>query len=697
MSVEIEKRGDVAILWIDNPPVNALSHAVRSGLVSCLDKAESSGAKAIVIAGRGGTFIAGADIREFGQPPREPHLNAVVNRMEAMEIPVIAAVEGNTLGGGLEVALGAHFRVASPRARLGLPEVSLGILPGAGGTQRLPRLVELKEAIAMISSGRPIGSDKALEIGLVDQMADGDTVDAAVALGQAQNGPPVEERRLSRRRLDHTDDVKAAFRRAYDEIRKRARGAIAPVVATECIEAAFKTDFPEGSGIEREGFLKLVASDQSVALRHAFFSERAAAKPPKDVTGSPREVKSVGIVGAGTMGGGIAMTFAEAGLPVTIVEMNQEALDRGIGVMEKNWRRGIKSGRTTAEQVGQRMALLTPTTRHDDLKDADLIIEAVFETMDIKKDVFGKLDAVAKPGAVIATNTSYLDVDEIAAITNRPRDVLGMHYFSPANIMTLLEIVRAEKTADDALLTALAMARKTRKNAVMAGVCHGFIGNRMLSPYMHQAGALLLEGASPEQVDDALTDFGWAMGVFAVGDLAGLDVGYKSRKDQDLPPHVQRVTMIADRLVEAGFMGQKSGAGYYTHDPDTRARSNNPGADDIIESVRKELGMNGRAIDDEEIIERTQFALANEGAHILGEGHAQRASDLDVAYVHGYGYARWRGGPMHHADRVGLGKIAEKVREYADGDGGAFWEPAPLLLELAEKGMTFAEWDKQNG
>ncbi len=696
MSVVSETRGDVTILWIENPPVHALSHAVRLGLAEGLEVAKSSGTKAIVIAGRGGQFIAGADITEFGKPPKEPHLPQLCSMIEAVDIPVVAAIEGNTLGGGLEVALGCHYRVVSPKAKLGLPEVSLGILPGAGGTQRLPRLVGAADAISMISSGVPIGAAKAVEIGLADRMAMGDCVEAAVSLANEQIGAPLDDRRLSQRQLSYSDEIKALFEVAKQQVAKKARGAIAPMKATECVEAAFHLPFEEGLAKERETFTELVISDQSVALRHIFFAERASSKPPKGVSGKPREIKSVGIIGAGTMGGGIAMTYVEAGLPVTILEMSEDALTRGFATIEKNWKRGIRSGRTTDEGVKQRMALLTPTTNYADLGNCDLIIEAVFETMEVKKQVFTQLDAVAKPGAVIATNTSYLDIDAIAAMTSRPEDVLGMHYFSPANIMPLLEIVKAGKTSDDILLTALAMAKMTRKKAVVAGVCHGFIGNRMLSPYSRQANALVLEGASPAEIDAALTKFGWAMGVFSVGDLAGLDIGYKSRKDRTLKPHEQRVALVPDRLVEAGFHGQKTGAGYYLYDAETRARSAHPAANEIIATVRAELGVNSRSISEQEIIERTQYALANEGAHLLGEGFAQRSSDIDVVYVHGYGYARWRGGPMHYADSVGLKKVAAKVQEFAEGDGALFWKPAPLLLELAEKGMSFADYDKQN-
>ena len=694
-SVTTEMQGDVAVIWIDNPPVNALSHHVRTGIVEELEKAQST-AKAAVLAGRGGTFIAGADIREFGKPLAEPGLPTVLNIVEASTIPVVAAVEGNTLGGGLETALACHYRIANPKAKLGLPEVNLGLLPGAGGTQRLPRLLQNPaEAVTMISSGVPISGTKAQSIGLVDDVAD-NTVEAAIAKAQSVAGQDFEDRRLSKIQLEMTPETETVFEESMANIRKKAKGAAAPVRAAEVSRAAYEIPFDEGVKLERETFMELVKSDQSNAMRHIFFAERQSAKPPKDVFGTPRDIKKVGVLGAGTMGGGIAMTYVEAGLPVTMLEMSEEALDRGLATMEANWSRGIKSGRITEEGVAERMARITRTTSYDDLADCDLIIEAVFETMDVKRDVFRKLDKVAKPGAILASNTSYLNIDEIAAETNRPEDVLGMHYFSPANIMKLLEIVRAEKTADDVLLTALAMAKKTRKVPAISRVGHGFIGNRMLTPYLRQANLLILEGASPEQIDKALTDFGWAMGPISVSDLAGLDIGYKSRKDQDLSEDEKRIYLIADRLVEAGHLGQKSGSGFYSYDPKTRARSENPEATKIINDVRAEFGINTRTISDEEIVERTMFALANEGAHVLGEGVAARASDIDVVYNHGYGYPRWRGGPMHYASTVGLPKIAEKLREWSEGSGGVHWTPSDLLMSLADEGKDFADFDKEN-
>ena len=686
--VGTERHGDIALVWIDNPPVNALSQAVRQGIVDGLDAAIADGVKAVVLAGRGGTFIAGADIREFGKPPMEPHLGAVCDRLEAASVPVVAAIQGNTLGGGLEVALGCHYRVAEPGAKIGLPEVNLGLIPGAAGTQRAPRAIgDVGKAVDFVSSGKPVSGEAAKALGLVDEVAD-DAVTGALALAERVAGSDPAERRLSSRTME--PDA-TAFDEAMAKVRKAARGADAPVAAAEMVRLAYTASFAEGVKAERETFVRLMQGDQSAALRSMFFAERQSAKPPVGVTGEPRAVQRVGVIGAGTMGGGIAMTYAAAGIPVTLVEQAQDALDAGVARMKANWERGLKSGRTTPEGVAANMARLTPTTDFDALADCDLIIEAVFETMAVKKDVFTRLDRVAKPGAVLATNTSYLDIDEIAAVTSRPHDVVGMHYFSPANIMKLLEIVRAQKTADDVLLTALAMAKRTGKVAVVAGVGHGFIGNRLLTPYLRQANLLVLEGASPAQVDRALTDFGYAMGPFAVSDLAGLDIGYKSRQDQDLTEAERGIYAVADALVEAGHLGQKSGSGFYAYDAQTRARADSAEAAAIIERVRAERGINARAISDEEIVERTQFALANEGAHVLSEGVAQRASDIDVVYVHGYGYPRWRGGPMHHAAAVGLDRVAKAVEGYADGPAGEHWNPSDLLMSAAAEGKSLDE------
>lgn len=694
-SVSLEMRDNIAIVWIDNPPVNALSHHVRSGIVEKLKEATDTGASAAILAGRGGTFIAGADIREFGKPPIEPMLPEVCNIIEATSIPVIAVIEGNTLGGGLETALGCHYRVATDHAKVGLPEVSLGILPGAAGTQRGPRAIkDPLESVKFVSSGRPVSGKQAMAMGLVDRTAN-DPLAAAIELAAEVTGTDLDSRRLSKVQLPWNDDIKKQFDEAFVQVAKQAKGANAPLKAAECVRDAFELSFDDGLKRERESFMELVQSDQSKALRHIFFAERAAAKAPKGITGTPREIKKVGVIGAGTMGGGISMTYIEAGFPVVLLEMSDEALDRGLATIEKNWMRGVKSGRTTEEQVKERMSRYTRTTSYDDLADCDLIIEAVFETMQVKRDVFGKLDKIAKPSAILASNTSYLNVDEIAAETSRPENVLGMHYFSPANIMKLLEIVHADKTANDVLVTILDIAKKTRKQPVISGVGHGFIGNRMLTPYIRQANLLVLEGASPEQVDKALTDFGWAMGVFAVSDLAGLDIGYKSRADQNLSETEANIYTVADRLVEAGHLGQKSGSGFYSYDPETRARTPNPEAMRILDEVRAERGINTRDISDEEIIERTQYALANEGAHVLGEGVARSAGDIDVVYNYGYGYPRWRGGPMKYIETVGLAAVADKIKSFTDGPGGVHWQPSEYLQKVAASGESFADHEKK--
>ncbi|MEM9734759.1 MAG: 3-hydroxyacyl-CoA dehydrogenase NAD-binding domain-containing protein [Pseudomonadota bacterium] len=684
VSLERVERGGhaVGVIWIDNPPVNALSHAVRSGIVAALEAAQQTCA-AIVLAGRGGTFIAGADIKEFGKPLQEPILFQVCDRLEASTLPVVAAVEGNTLGGGLETALGCHFRVAHPKARVGLPEVNLGLLPGAGGTQRPVRLLkDPLDALTLATSGKPVLGQRAFAMGLVDALAE-DTVVAAIDFAATKAGTDFEDCRLSTVSLSMDTDLATRFEQAMADVARKAGGAMAPVEVAKAVRLAFDVRFAQGIQHERETFQKLVASDQSKALRHVFFAERQGAKPPAHVSGTTRPVSTVGIIGADTMGGGIAMTMADAGLMVQLLDTSEDGLQAGLTTMRANWERGLKSGRVSEAQIDERMALINTTTEYADLADCDLIIEAVFETMAVKKEVFASLDAVAKPGAVLATNTSYLDVNELAAATSRPEDVLGMHYFSPANVMKLLEVVRAEKTNDDALLTALSVAKRTGKTAVISGVGHGFIGNRLLTPYLRQAYLLVLEGATPEQVDTALTDWGMAMGPFSVNDLAGLDIGYKSRLEQDLAPHETALYAVANGLVEAGHVGQKAGRGFYTYERDKRAKSPNPLAMGLLEKARADQGFSPRSISNEEIIERCIFALANEGAHVLAEGVAQRASDIDVVYVHGYGFPRWRGGPLHYAQTVGLSHVAKRLAQWSTGEHSFFWNPSDLLMERA--------------
>ncbi|MEL7229131.1 MAG: 3-hydroxyacyl-CoA dehydrogenase family protein, partial [Pseudomonadota bacterium] len=516
-----------------------------------------------------------------------------------------------------------------------------------------------------------------------------DTVNASITLAAAKAGADFSHRRLSTVSLTMNEPLAARFEAAMAAVEERARGAMAPVEAAKAVRLAFDLPFVEGIQHERETFKQLVASDQSKALRHIFFAERQGAKAPEDVSGTARPVSTVGIIGAGTMGGGIAMTMADAGLTVRLLDASQEGLDAGLTKMRSNWERGLKSGRINPSQIDERMGRVQPTTDYADLGDCDLIIEAVFETMAIKKQVFAKLDAAAKPGAVLATNTSYLDVNEIAAATSRPQDVVGMHYFSPANIMKLLEVVRAEETGDDALMTALSVAKRTGKTAVIAGVGHGFIGNRLLTPYLRQAYLLVLEGATPEQVDRALTRWGMAMGPFSVNDLAGLDIGYKSRQEQNLEPHETALYAVANGLVEAGHVGQKAGQGFYVYDPNTRAKTPNPLALTLLDKARADQGYTPRPVSDDEIVERCIFTLANEGAHVLAEGVAQRASDIDVVYVHGYGFPRWRGGPMHYAQAVGLAHVAQRLSQWSTGEHAIHWTHSDLLMERASSGEPF--------
>jgi 3-hydroxyacyl-CoA dehydrogenase len=595
--------GDIGVIRIDYPPVNALSLAVRQGIMDGLEAAAGDASKAVLIICDGRTFCAGADISEFGKPPEEPWLPAVVNRIEAFDKPVVAAIHGTALGGGLEVALGAHYRCALASAKTGLPEVRLGLLPGAGGTQRTPRLAGVEAALDLMTSGVPISAHTALSAGLA----------------------------------------------------KKARGQVAPQAIVDCVEKAAKTVFADGEAFERKMFMELMQGEQSAAMRHIFFAERAAAKVDdlaSDV--ELRPVESVGIIGGGTMGGGIAMSFANAGFAVTLVEINDEALDRGLSVIDRNYAGSVKRGKVSEEKAAANRALIKGSTDYADLADVDLVIEAVYEDPDLKKEIFARLDDICKPGAILATNTSYQDVDAIAAVTGRPQDVIGTHFFSPAHIMKLLEVVRGEKTADDVLATCMKLSRRIRKIPVVSGVCYGFIGNRMLSPYAEQAQKLLLEGAMPQQVDAAMEAFGMAMGPFRVFDLAGLDVGYKAR--QALPDNEKgdpSIFHVADSLVEAGRLGQKSGAGYYTYD-ENRRPTPDPAVQAVIEAASEEFGIERREISDEEVVLRLVGALVEEGRKILDEGIAQRAGDIDIVYVYGYGFPAWRGGPMHYATAAGL-------------------------------------------
>ncbi len=652
-SVTTERHGDVLVVIVNNPPVNALSWHVRQGLKDSFEAGiADDGVKAIVLRCDGATFIAGADITEFGKPPQGPDFNAVLNMIELAPKPVVAAIHGTALGGGLETALVCHYRVAVPSAKLGVPEVKLGLLPGAGGTQRLPRVVGIDAAAMMVSSGDPLPAAKAQEMGLVDALAGEDSLAAdAIAFAQSAiaKGPrPTRDRPI-------TGDIGAIEKLKAANARKW-KGFDAPYANLACVEAATRLPFEEGMMFERTEFMKLMGGSQSAAQRHMFFAERQAAKIdglPKDT--QLRAIKKVGVIGAGTMGGGISMNFLAAGIPVTIVEMAQDALDRGVGVIRKNYEASAAKGRFTTDKVEAMMGLLTPSLSFDDLADCDLVIEAVYESMDVKKDVFGKLDAIVKQGAILASNTSYLDVNEIAAATKRPADVLGMHFFSPANVMKLLEVVRGDATAPDALATVMALSKKIGKVAVVAGVCHGFIGNRMLSQRQNPANQLLLEGATPAQIDKVHTDFGMPMGPFQMADLAGLDIGW--HRDP------ARVETLRDALCAAGRFGQKNGKGFYDYD---EKRNATPSAEAlaIIEEFRATSNLAKREITDQEIIERTLYPMVNEGYKILEEGKAQRASDIDVVWIYGYGWPVYRGGPMFWGDLEGAGKIVEALERH---------------------------------
>jgi len=688
---DLSKDGDIAIVTLNSPPVNALSAPVRDGLAEGFKKAiDDPSVKGIVLICEGKTFIAGADISEFGKAPQGASLFEVQNIIEGSPKPVIAAIHGTALGGGLEVALCAHYRVAVPSAKCGLPEVNIGLLPGAGGTQRLPRIVGVESALDMVTSGKHVGAKQCLENGLVDELApEGKLKETAVAFAKkavAEN-KPLKKVRDNDAKLEAArgkPEIFADFRKANA---KKFRGFMAPESNIKCIEAAVNSSsFEEGLKTERKLFMELVTGTQSAAQRYVFFAERQVWKIPGIADDTPAiPVKKVGIIGAGTMGGGISMNFLNAGIPVTIVEMKQEALDRGVATMRKNYENTAKKGRMTMDDVEKRMALLTPTLKLEDLADVDMVIEAVFERMDIKKDVFGKLDKIVKKGAVLASNTSYLNIDEIASATTRPQDVIGMHFFSPANVMRLLENVRGEKTNDAVVATATQIAKKIGKIAALAGVCPGFIGNRMLSPRQREAQKLVMEGAMPWDVDRALYNFGFPMGPFQMSDLAGLDIGWVKENSKG--------ETIRDRLCELDRRGQKTGAGYYDYD-EKRNNSPSPITAGIIEEFRKKSGVNSRTISDEEIVERCIYPMINEGAKILEEGKALRASDIDIVWINGYGWPVYRGGPMFYGDTVGLDKVLAKMKEWQSQMGDAF-KPSALLEKLVAEKKKFSDLPPQ--
>jgi 3-hydroxyacyl-CoA dehydrogenase len=702
MTADYKVQGDVALITLDNPPVNGLGHATRLGITSGLERANADPAvTAIVITGAGKAFSGGADIREFGSPKalQEPNLGSVIGALEHSPKPVVAAIHSVAMGGGLELALGCHYRVAAPGALIALPEVKLGILPGAGGTQRLPRVLGVETALNMIVSGESVKSEMLGSLPgqkLFDRMAASiDSLrDEALAFAREAGarhaaGEPLPLVRNLPCRHPQGD---AYFQFARNMVRGMAKNLPAPARCVDAVEAATRKKFDAGLATEREIFIGLMNTPESAALRHVFFAERAASKIP-DVGPEvqPREVRQVAVIGAGTMGGGITMNFLSAGIPVTILEMKQEALNRGVEAISKNYEARVRKGKLKQEQYEQCMSLLKTTLSYDDLKDADLVIEAVFEEMGVKEQVFRKLDEIARPGAILASNTSTLDVDRIAGFTQRPQDVVGMHFFSPANVMKLLEVVRGARTGKDVLATVMQIAKKIRKTAVVSGVCDGFIGNRMIERYSQQAGFLLDEGCTPQQVDRAIEKFGFAMGPFRMGDLAGNDIGWAIRKRRYVEKPDMKYSKTADLLCELGRFGQKTGAGWYDYQPGKRNAIPSPLVEDMIARHREGLGITARRISDEEIVQRLVYALVNEGAHILEDGIASKASDIDMVYLTGYGFPFWRGGPMKYADQVGLFNVAEAMKRFARNplDATAFWQPAPLLQKLVDEGRTF--------
>lgn len=702
MTAEYKVHGSVAVITLDNPPVNGLGYETRKGITDGLERANADAAvTAIVITGAGKAFSGGADIREFGTPKalQEPNLLSVILAVERSDKPVVAAVHSVCMGGGLELALGCHYRIAAPGCNVALPEVKLGLIPGAGGTQRLPRVLGVEPALNMIVSGEPVKSEMLAQLPgqkLFDKLAASPESLAAEALAFATelgarhaDGSPLP---LVRNLPCKHPQGAAYFQFARNMVKGMAKGFPAPLKCVDAVEAATTKKFDEGMRFEREIFINLMWTPESRALRHLFQAERAASKIGDVPADTPlRPIRSVAVIGAGTMGGGISMNFLNAGIPVKILEMKQEALDRGIATIRKNYEAQVKKGKLKQEKYEQRMALLSTTLDYADLRDADLVIEAVFEDIGVKEAVFRKLDETMKPGAILASNTSTLDLNKIAAFTQRPQDVVGLHFFSPANVMKLLEIVRGEKTAKDVLATVMAMSKTIRKTAVVAGVCDGFIGNRMIEQYVRQAGFLLDEGCTPEQVDKAIEKFGFAMGPFRMGDLAGNDIGWAIRKRRAVEHPDMKYSKTADLLCERGRFGQKTGAGWYDYVPGKRDAIPNAEVVKMIEDHRASIGITPRKISDEEIVQRLVFALVNEGARLLEEGIAQRASDIDVVYIFGYGFPVSRGGPMFYADETGLFNVVQAMKRFARNphDDAAFWQPAPLLARLAAEGKTF--------
>ena len=697
MSASYEIRGAVAVITLNNPPVNGLGYETRKAVAEAVEKAEDDAAvKAIVITGAGKAFSGGADIKEFGSPKAlaEPNLLSLISRVEGASKPVVAAIHTVCMGGGLELSLGCHYRVVAPGAQIALPEVKLGIVPGAGGTQRLPRAIGVEAALNMIVSGEPVKSELLAQIPgqkLFDRVIEGDLLEGALAF--ANEIAAVRPLPMVRDIKCRHPEGDAYFGFARNTVKAMAKNFPAPARCVDCVEQATKAKFEDGLKYEREAFAALMLTPESKALRHAFFAERAASKIPgipEDT--AARDIKSVAIIGAGTMGGGIAMNFLNAGIPVKMLEMKQEALDKGLGIIRKNYEAQVKKGKLKEDKYAERMALLSTTLAYADLGQADLVIEAVFEEIGVKQAVFEQLDAVMKPGAILASNTSTLDLDKIASFTKRPQDVIGMHFFSPANVMRLLEVVRGGRTADDVLVTVMKLGKKIKKTCVVSGVCDGFIGNRMIEQYSRQAGFLLEEGCTPQQVDKAVEKFGFAMGPFRMGDLAGNDIGWAIRKRRYVEKPALRYSKTADLLCELGRYGQKTGAGWYDYVPGKRDAIPSELVNDMLGKHRAELNITPRKISDDEIVHRLVYSLVNEGARIVEEGIALRASDIDMVYLTGYGFPLWRGGPMNYADTVGLWNVVQAMKKFSKNpaDDQAFWQPAPLLAKLAAEGKSFS-------
>ncbi|MFP5466140.1 MAG: 3-hydroxyacyl-CoA dehydrogenase NAD-binding domain-containing protein [Gammaproteobacteria bacterium] len=702
MTAEYQVHGDVAVITLNNPPVNGLGLSTRQAIVEGLEKAENDPAvRAVVLTGAGKAFSGGADIREFGSPKaiQEPNLLSVITRVENTSKPVVAAVHSVCMGGGLELALGAHYRIAAPGCNVALPEVKLGLIPGAGGTQRLPRVLGVEAALNMIVSGEPVKSEMLAQLPgqkLFDRLASSPESLAQEALTFARDVAAKHADGSAFPLVRHLPckhkDGDAYFQFARNMVKGMSRNFPAPAKCVDAVEAATKKKFVDGMAFEREIFINLMWTPECRSLRHLFMAERAASKIPDVPEDTPqRTIAKVAVIGAGTMGGGISMNFLNAGIPVTILETKQEALDRGVGVMRGNYEAQVKKDKLKQDKLDQRMGLLSTTLSYEDIADADLVIEAVFEELGVKETVFRKLDEVMKPGAILASNTSTLDVNRIANFTKRPQDVVGLHFFSPANVMKLLEVVRGDATGKDVMATVMTMAKKIKKVAVVSGVCDGFIGNRMIEQYGRQGGFLLDEGCTPEQVDKAIEKFGFAMGPFRMGDLAGNDIGWAIRKRRYVEAPDMKYSKTADLLCEKGRFGQKVGKGWYDYVPGKREAIPNAEVVQMIEEHRKTLGITPRKISDEEIVQRLVFSLVNEAAHILEEGIANKASDIDVVYIFGYGFPVHRGGPLNYASEVGLFNVVEAMKRFARNplDDAKFWEPAPLLARLAAEGKTF--------